>query len=123
MLGGGAESKAGPVGQPGHPLGPKHRRQRLQQVGYPPSGDDRYAIGIHAAPRNAAAVDGHDRGDLDLGDAEDLVVVGHSAFAGDLDLGIPAIYARGLHETVPETVLVLPAASSLRLPTPLTTTL
>ena len=36
--GGGAEPQPGPVGQPGHPLGPKHRRQRPQQVRHPAGG-------------------------------------------------------------------------------------
>jgi hypothetical protein len=71
--GGGVEPPSGSVGQPGHPLGPKDGRQGLQQVGQPPGRDDGDAVGLQHAPGDAGAMHGDDRGNLDLGDAEDLV--------------------------------------------------
>lgn len=70
--GGGTEPQPGSVGQPGDPLGPKPRRQRLQQVGHPPGRNDGDTLGPHQAPGDAGAVDSDDRADLDVGDAEDL---------------------------------------------------
>lgn len=49
------------------------RRQRLQQAGQPPGRNDGDAGGLQQAPRDAGAMHGGDRGDLDLGDAQGLV--------------------------------------------------
>jgi hypothetical protein len=46
LSGGGAEPQPGPVGQPGHPLGSKDRRQGLQQVGHVAGGRDDDAVGV-----------------------------------------------------------------------------
>ena len=43
-------------------------------------------------------------------------VLSHSAAVQRLDIGIPSIYARGLDDTAPETVLVPPCVDSSRLP-------
>jgi hypothetical protein len=49
--GGGAKAQSGPVGQPGHPLGPKDRRQRLKDVRDPAGRHDGDPVGIDAAQR------------------------------------------------------------------------
>jgi hypothetical protein len=68
-----SEAQPGSVSQPGHPFGPKDRRQRPQQAGHPSSRDDGNPVAVDAAPGDAGAVDGNDREHPDLGDAEDLV--------------------------------------------------
>jgi len=72
-LGSGAEAQPCPVGQPGHPLRPKNRRQRLEQVRDPTGSSDADAVDLEVAPGDPGAVHGNDRTDLDLGDAEDFV--------------------------------------------------
>src|SRR4029450_8578952 len=88
--GGGAEPQPGSVGQPDDSLGPKDRRQGLQQGGHPAGRDDRGPVGLDAAPGDAGPMHGDDRGDLDLGDAEDLVGL----------VGLPPDLAQGGEERV-----------------------
>jgi hypothetical protein len=52
---------------------PKDARQGLQQVGHPSGWHDGDAVGLKSSPGDAGAVDGDDRGNLEVGDAEDLV--------------------------------------------------
>jgi hypothetical protein len=87
---GGTELQPGSVGQAGDPLGPKPRRQRLQQVGHPPGRNDGDTLGPHQAPGDAGAVDSDDRGDLEVGDAEDLVSL----------VGLPHHLAQGRDQQV-----------------------
>ena len=86
--GGGVEPHPGPVGQPGYPLRPKDGRQRTQQVGQPPGWYDGAPLGPQQPPGDAGAMDGHDGGDLNVGDPEDLVGL----------VGLPQARAQGRDE-------------------------
>ena len=53
--------------------GPSIAGSGLQQVGHPPDRDDGDPVSLEHAPGDGCAVDGDHHGDLDVGDAKDLV--------------------------------------------------
>jgi hypothetical protein len=53
--------------------GPSIAGSGLQQVGHPPGRDDGDPVSLEHAPGDGCAVDGDHHGDLDVGDAKDLV--------------------------------------------------